>query len=212
MAISQGIFNPGSRFDERYIPDYERLAEFVQALKTIGLTVVLTSGSYDLIHEGHVGYLERAKECGDVLVVGVDSDEKIRARKGPSRPVVGENERLRMLTHQRHPDIVTLKPIDGEKWALIKAVRPDVLVATEDNYTADELEQLLDFCGKVEVLPRMAVTSTTSRLRHLRLELADKLTKRLNEKFPAIIEQLFNDELGQDGKELPSTTDGAARD
>ena len=94
---------------------------------------MLTSGSFDLIHLGHVKYLAKAKELGDVLVVGVDSDAKIRARKGEDRPLVPEMERLEMLAHQRPVDLIYLKDEEDERWALIKAVEPDVLVLTEDH-------------------------------------------------------------------------------
>ena len=105
------------------------------ALRTLGLKVVLTSGSFDILHEGHSMYLEAARRFGDFLIVGLDSDEKIRARKGPHRPAVPEMERLRMVTHQRGVGLVTLKHLHDERWRLIKTIRPDVLVATADTYT-----------------------------------------------------------------------------
>ena len=111
-------------------------------------------------------YLEAARQFGDFLIVGLDSDEKIRARKGENRPVVPQMERLRMVTHQRGVGLVTLKQTAHPKWALIKAVRPDVLVATEETYTPEEIRELeADYCGRVEVLGRMATVSTSARLR-----------------------------------------------
>jgi bifunctional ADP-heptose synthase (sugar kinase/adenylyltransferase) len=111
-------------------------------------------------------YLEAARQFGDFLIVGLDSDEKIRARKGDNRPVVPQMERLRMVTHQRGVGLVTLKHTSHSKWALIKAVRPDVLVATEETYTPEEISELeAGYCGRVEVLERMATVSTSARLR-----------------------------------------------
>src|SRR3712207_7450411 len=104
MAITSGIFSEDVTFEERLKPSLEELSKTVQHLKGIGLRVVLTSGSFDLIHLGHVKYLAKAKEFGDVLVVGVDSDAKIKRRKGEDRPMVPEQERLEMLAHQR-PEI-----------------------------------------------------------------------------------------------------------
>jgi len=142
----------------------------VQALRTLGLKVVLTSGSFDIIHEGHSRYLEAARRIDDFLIVGLDSDEKIRARKGPHRPAVPEMERLRMVTHQRGVGLVTLKHLDDGRWALIKAIRPDVLVATEETYTAADIAELTKhYCGRVEVLGRMATVSTSARLRRIQL-------------------------------------------
>ena len=111
-------------------------------------------------------YLEAARQFGDFLIVGLDSDEKIRARKGENRPVVPQMERLRMVTHQRGVGLVTLKHPHDQRWALIKTIRPDVLVATADTYSRDEISELEEhYCGRVEVLERMATVSTSARLR-----------------------------------------------
>ena len=74
--------------------------------------VVLTMGTFDILHEGHSRYLEAARGFGDFLIVGVDNDEKVRGGRGPWRPAVPELERLRMVTHQRGVGLVTLKPAD----------------------------------------------------------------------------------------------------
>jgi len=168
--VNSGLFADASNFELRFVPDYQRITAIVQALRTLGLKVVLTSGSFDIIHEGHSMYLEAARRFGDFLIVGLDSDEKIRARKGPHRPAVPEMERLRMVTHQRGVGLVTLKHLDDGRWALIKAIRPDVLVATEETYTAADIAELTEqYCGRVEVLGRMATVSTSARLRRIQL-------------------------------------------
>jgi bifunctional ADP-heptose synthase (sugar kinase/adenylyltransferase) len=106
--------------------------------------------------------------------VGLDSDEKIRARKGPHRPAVPEMERLRMVTHQRGVGLVTLKHLHDERWRLIKTIRPDVLVATADTYTPVQIAELEErYCGRVEVLERMATVSTSARLRRIQLGLPE---------------------------------------
>src|ERR1700760_4766754 len=133
MAASTGILSPNVNFAERLIPSLEEMTRTVNHLKGLGVAVVLTSGAFDLIHLGHVKYREAAKQQGDVLVVGVDSDEKIRRRKGEDRPMVPETERLELLAFQRPVDLVYLKHEDDPRWGLIKAVRPDVLVLTEDH-------------------------------------------------------------------------------
>jgi rfaE bifunctional protein nucleotidyltransferase chain/domain len=168
--VNSGLFADASNFGLRFVPDYQRITAIVQALRTLGLKVVLTSGSFDIIHEGHSMYLEAARRFGDFLIVGLDSDEKISARKGPHRPAVPEMERLRMVTHQRGVGLVTLKHLQHERWQLIKAVRPDVLVATEETYTAADIAELEErYCGRVEVLGRMATVSTSARLRRIQL-------------------------------------------
>jgi rfaE bifunctional protein nucleotidyltransferase chain/domain len=168
--VNSGLFADASNFELRYVPDYGRIEAIVGALRTLGLRVVLTSGSFDIIHEGHSMYLEAARRFGDFLIVGVDSDHKIRARKGPHRPAVPEMERLRMVTHQRGVGLVTLKHDGDPRWRLIKTVRPDVLVATADTYSPAEIGELAEHhCGRVEVLERMATVSTSARLRRIQL-------------------------------------------
>ncbi|MEY9962010.1 rfaE bifunctional protein nucleotidyltransferase chain/domain [Streptacidiphilus sp. MAP12-16] len=171
---NSGLFGDESNFEQRYIQDFQRITEIVTALRVLDMRVVLTSGSFDILHEGHSMYLEAARKFGDFLIVGLDSDEKIRARKGPNRPAVPEMERLRMVTHQRGVGLVTLKNLSDARWSLIQAVRPDVLVATEDTYTEVEIKELEDgYCGKVIVLERMATVSTSARLRRIQLGLTD---------------------------------------
>ena len=171
-----------SNFEIRHIRELAEVERIVGLIRDQGRKIVLTSGSFDVIHEGHSMYLEAARLMGDFLVVGVDSDAKVKQRKGPTRPAVPQDERLRMVTHQRGVGLVALKHPTDEHWALIRAVRPDVLVATEDTYTAEEIAELeASYCGRVEVLPRMATISTSARLRKTYFELADVLEKRLPE-------------------------------
>jgi D-beta-D-heptose 7-phosphate kinase/D-beta-D-heptose 1-phosphate adenosyltransferase len=172
--VNSGLFADASNFGLRFVEDYGRITDIVGALRTLGLKVVLTSGSFDIIHEGHSMYLEAARRLGDFLIVGVDSDEKIQARKGPHRPAVPEMERLRMVTHQRGVGLVTLKQLHHPKWDLIRAVRPDVLVATADTYRPAEIAELESaYCSRVEVLERMATVSTSARLRRIQLGLPE---------------------------------------
>ena len=189
MAITGGIFSSQAAFEERHMESLDHLHAKVEHLKGIGLKIVLTSGSFDLVHLGHVKYLSRAKELGDVLVVGVDSDAKIRRRKGDDRPLVPERERLEMLAHQRPVDLLYLKEEGGERWDLIKTVEPDVLVLTEDhNYSDEDLEALREHCGDIAVIPRQADVTTSERIRQLYMHLGDRLGPKLAEVLPGLIE------------------------
>ncbi|HSV67758.1 MAG TPA: adenylyltransferase/cytidyltransferase family protein [Mycobacteriales bacterium] len=172
--VNSGLFADASNFALRFVESYQRIADIVGALKTLGLKVVLTSGSFDIIHEGHSMYLEAARQFGDFLIVGLDSDEKVSARKGPHRPAVPQMERLRMVTHQRGVGLVTLKHLHDPRWALVEVVRPDVLVATAETYSPEEIIELESkYCGRVEVLDRMATISTSARLRRIQLGLSE---------------------------------------
>lgn len=163
------LFDDASNFENRFIRKYVSIHDKARALQSLGHVVVLTSGTFDLIHEGHARYLEAARDFGDFLIVGVDSDDRVRERKGPHRPVVPEMERARMVAHQRGVGIVTLKHPRAEgtgPWSLILAVRPDIVVVTEGAYTRDEIQELRVQSGAlVRELPRMAVTSTSARIR-----------------------------------------------
>ena len=182
MAITSGIFSEEVKFEERLKPSLEELAKTVRHLKGIGLKIVLTSGSFDLVHLGHVKYLAKAKDLGDVLVVGVDSDAKIRKRKGEDRPMVPEQERLEMLAHQRPVDLLYLKPEDEERWGLIKAVEPDVLVLTTDHgYSDDDQAALEEIVGRIEVIPRQATITTSERIRQLHMHLGERIAEVLPE-------------------------------
>lgn len=177
------IFGPGSNFNRRFIPNYDELKEQVEALKRLGKKIVLTSGAFDIFHIGHATYLEKAKELGDILIVGVDSDDKIRTKKGDDRPVVPEDERMKILTHLRHVDLVTLKTKDQERRKLLKTIRPDVLVVSKStkSYTEEELNALKEYCGEVVLMEPQATTSTTAKIRLLVLGTATKIEDRLKE-------------------------------
>ncbi len=96
-----------------------------------GLTVVFTNGCFDLIHTGHTSYLRQARELGDLLVVGINTDESVTSLKGPGRPILNQAERVEILLSLRWVDAVVPfsepTPID-----LIKAVNPHILVKGGD--------------------------------------------------------------------------------
>ena len=99
--------------------------------------IVFTNGCFDVLHFGHVHYLLEAKKLGDVLVVGLNSDDSVRRLKGPSRPINGEKERAFVLSALSFVDYVVLFDEDTPE-NLIKTVRPDVLVKGGD-YALDQI-------------------------------------------------------------------------
>jgi D-glycero-beta-D-manno-heptose 1-phosphate adenylyltransferase len=192
MAASSGILSQEVNFENRLIPTLEEMTRTVTHLKGLGYRVVLTSGSFDLIHLGHVKYLARAKQLGDVLAVGVDSDEKIKRRKGPDRPMVPEQERLELLAYQRPVDLIYLKQDDEPHWALIKAVEPDVLVLTADHsYSEEDLTALGELCGKIEIVERQASVTTSERIRQMYMNLGERLGPKLAEVLPGLIDSIL---------------------
>lgn len=163
------------------ILNYKDLDPILKELRKNGQKIAMTQGSWDMVHVGHARYLNEAGKYGDVLIVGTDSDEKIRKRKGAGRPVVPQEERLEMITYFRAVNYVVLKPAKAEKYSLIKKVRPDVLVVIKQNYSkADRsLKDVAKYCGQVKVLPRMATTSTSAKLRAVQIGEAKKIETKL---------------------------------
>jgi len=178
---------------KRIITNIEEIKPIVAKFRKAGKKIVLTQGSFDMVHIGHARYCEEAKKHGDILIVGVDSDEKVRHRKGPDRPVVPQDERLEMLTYLRPVDVVVLKELNEPKWALIKAVEPDVLIATKETYTPEKVKELEKICGKVVVLEPMATTSTSAKLRRLQIGAAKKISANLSSKLIKTIEQVLEE-------------------
>jgi D-beta-D-heptose 7-phosphate kinase/D-beta-D-heptose 1-phosphate adenosyltransferase len=166
------LFEDEPNFKLRWMRTVKQLQELSEALHQRGYRIAMTSGSFDLLHVGHSMYLQEARSYGDFLIVGVDSDAKIKERKGPDRPLIPEDERLKMLAYQRAVGAMFLKEPSHKhkRWAMIKAVRPDVLVVTAETYTPEEVAELKKrFRCEVQVLPRMAMVSTSGRVRSLQL-------------------------------------------
>jgi rfaE bifunctional protein nucleotidyltransferase chain/domain len=176
------ILTPGSNLKERFVPNFKELKDIVEHLKKVGYKIVLTQGVYDLIHEGHALYLEAARSYGDILIVGVDSDKLTKLRKGPDRPIVPQDERVKMLTHLRHVDIVAIRDVDQGIGDLIKLVKPDVLIVSKStgDFTSKQVKEYNKYCGKIITLPPQATTSTSARIRLLAIEGAEKLAKEIS--------------------------------
>jgi D-beta-D-heptose 7-phosphate kinase/D-beta-D-heptose 1-phosphate adenosyltransferase len=110
---------------------------FAADLQSRGRVVVFTNGVFDLLHPGHVRYLQAARALGDALIVGVNSDRSVRANKGPERPILPESERAETLAALAAVDAVVI--FDAETPAgIIRDVQPDVLVKGAD-WAADAI-------------------------------------------------------------------------
>lgn len=139
-------------------------------LHSQGKTVVFTNGCFDILHVGHVSYLEAAKKLGDVLIVGVNSDDSVRRLKGASRPVNPASERAAVLSALRAVDFTCLFEEDTP-FNLIYALEPDILVKGGD-YTPETVvgaDIVQNRGGRVIILPFVEGKSTTrviQRLQH----------------------------------------------
>jgi D-beta-D-heptose 7-phosphate kinase/D-beta-D-heptose 1-phosphate adenosyltransferase len=127
--------------------------------------IVFTNGCFDLLHAGHVTYLEAAKKTGDKLILGLNTDRSVSALKGPSRPVIHENDRARVLAALEAVDAVILfdedTPLD-----LIDAIRPDIIVKGDD-YREDQVvggKEAKSWGGSIKLIPLVQGRSTSSIL------------------------------------------------
>jgi rfaE bifunctional protein nucleotidyltransferase chain/domain len=147
---------------ETKIKSRAEAAETIAAWKKEGIPVVFTNGCFDILHIGHVDYLEKAKNLGGKLVVGVNTDASVKRLKGDERPVVDEKARMRVLAALEFVDCVTWFDEDTPL-ALISAILPDVLVKGND-YSVDNIvgaEVVMKNGGRVDTIPLVEGYSTT---------------------------------------------------
>ena len=136
----------------------EELAKIIEGLKREGKKIVFTNGCFDLLHAGHVTYLEEAKGLGDVLVVGVNSDSSVRRIKGSGRPIVPLEQRMAVLAALEAVDYVV--PFEEDTpYELIALLRPHTLVKGGD-WRAEEVvgRELVE---EVRIIPYLEGVSTS---------------------------------------------------
>ena len=147
----------------------EQMLRERQRLRAFGHRLVFSNGVFDLLHVGHVRYLEQARTFGDALVVAINSDRSVRQLKGESRPVFNQNERAEILAALRVVDYVTIFD-DVSPRSLITQLLPDVLVKGGD-YQLDEIhgrEEVEAAGGRVISLPFIDGASTTSIIERMK--------------------------------------------
>ncbi|MGV3619322.1 MAG: adenylyltransferase/cytidyltransferase family protein [Archangium sp.] len=135
----------------------------VEQWRSEGLTVALANGVFDLLHVGHLRYLEDAKKLADRLIVAVNSDSSTRAYKGPSRPIIPEDERAELLRALRCTDFVFLFS-EPDVRLVIRTLKPDVHVKGTD-YTPDTIPEKAEveaYGGRVAVAGDPKNHSTTA--------------------------------------------------
>jgi D-glycero-beta-D-manno-heptose 1-phosphate adenylyltransferase len=134
-------------------------------------SLVVTNGCFDLIHRGHIEYLNGARQAGDALLVGINSDSSIRQLKGPTRPLVEENDRAYVLASLESIDVVV---IFTEVIAvnLLASIRPDVYVKggdyTKETLNPSEYDTLTEIGCKIEFIKFLDGHSTTGLIEKIR--------------------------------------------
>ncbi len=130
-----------------------QFTQFVAKCKKEGKKVVFTNGCFDIVHYGHISYLEKARSLGDVLVIGINTDESVQRLKGPQRPITKEFDRARLLAAFEFVDAVTLFDDETPK-ELIAECLPSVLVKGSDYAIKDIVgaNTVLENGGEVKTL------------------------------------------------------------
>ena len=141
---------------------YQKLAQDLQSVRK-SKKIVFTNGCFDILHVGHVRYLEEAKNQGDLLVIGLNSDASIQKLKGSERPIIEQESRAELLLALKSVDYVCVFTEDTP-YELIKAVQPDVLVKGGD-WPVDQIvgsDLVLKAGGEVKSLQFVTGKSTTN--------------------------------------------------
>ena len=148
---------------EAKILSRDRVREQVKAWRSEGLKVVFTNGCFDLLHVGHVTLIDDARRAGDRLILAINSDDSVAALKGPSRPIVNQAARARVLAALAAVDAVVVfdEPTPLE---LMVTLQPDVIVKGGD-YVADEIvgaKEVKSWGGRLKIVPFVEGFSTTN--------------------------------------------------
>ena len=148
---------------------FSEIRKIAGALKRKGKKIVFTNGCFDILHYGHIKYLERCKKLGNILIIGLNSDSSVKKIKGKKRPLTGQKERAAILSALEFVDYVTIfNEATPEK--LIKTIAPDVLAKGGDWRVNDIVGG--DFVkisgGKVVAIPFVKGYSTTRLLKHIK--------------------------------------------
>ena len=174
---------------------YKELMEKVEEARSLGQKVGLVQGSWDLFHLGHLRYIKKARELCDFLIIAMDSDDKIRKRKGNNRPIIPEKERYDFLSLLNIADYIVIKDVNEPKWGLIRTIEPDVLIAIKENYSSEQIVKLREFCGDVAILPRQSESSTSDKIRKMTISLQANKIDNLDEKILSAINNM-KDRIG----------------
>lgn len=142
---------------------------FIKQERSLGRKIVFTNGVFDLLHPGHVRYLQRARSLGDRLIVGLNADVSVRRNKGPARPITPENERAEILSALECVDAVVIFAQDTPA-DIVRLVQPDILVKGAD-WPADQIvgrDTVEARGGKVVLVPVEQGHSTSAIVQRIR--------------------------------------------
>jgi len=147
----------------------EKASRTTEEWKKANMKIVFTNGCFDILHLGHVSYLEAAKTMGDKLVVGVNSDKSIRRLKGKDRPITDQTARSGIIAALEAVDVVVIFEED-DPLALVKAILPDVLVKGDDYLTENIIgaDIVIENGGEVRTIGFVEGYSTSKLIRKIK--------------------------------------------
>ncbi len=189
-------------FEDRFVPNHNEVVELIAALRAMGCVIAFTTGNWDLFHIGHAEYIARGKKEAAklypeadhvVMVVGIDTDEMTKKRKGPTRPIVPESERSKVLSHLRAVDLIVPQYEPDQLYCLVEH---DVRVISTSTGDLPEHDEIRRYCQHLVNLPPQAETSTTARIRRLAIDGSLDVVKNVTEKLTAVLKEV-TDELGK---------------
>jgi rfaE bifunctional protein nucleotidyltransferase chain/domain len=157
-----------NRLLERKVKNPSELRRIVSLLKKKRKTIVFTNGCFDLLHYGHVKYLEEARNKGDLLVVAINSDASVRRIKGRGRPLVSQGDRLRIIAGLESVDYVTLFN-ENTPLKIIELIKPHILVKGSDWKRCDIVGRdiVLAYGGKVVTVKLIKGRATTNLIKKI---------------------------------------------
>lgn len=144
------------------------MKDIARELKAAGKIVVFTNGCFDILHAGHVRYLQAARELGDCLILGLNSDESVRRLKGPTRPVNGQDDRAEVLSALSAIDYVVIFE-DQTAERLVQEIEPSIYVKGGDYHIKDlpEATIVASYGGKTILVPEVPGKSTTNIIKKM---------------------------------------------
>ena len=151
------------------IVEQKNIENLINKLKSENKKTVFTNGCFDILHVGHVRYLSESKRCGDILIVGLNSDNSVKRLKGESRPVNNQNDRAEVLAALEVVDYVTIFEEDTPE-ILLGKIKPDVYTKGAD-YTLDTLPEahvVMNNGGRVEFINLVKGKSTTNLINSIK--------------------------------------------
>lgn len=156
-------------FRHKIFSDWNQACKKVDRWKSLGHEVVFTNGCFDLIHLGHIHYLEEASRIGDKLVIGLNSDKSVSRLKGKNRPINDEQSRAALLAVMYYVDMVIIFSEDTPL-ALIEKITPDVLVKGGDYKIKDIIgyQHVKEMGGEVKTIPFLQGYSSTSIIQKIK--------------------------------------------